>query len=93
MGLMIRSDAEITDATAPVIKVYDRILTGGSLVLFDTANPTGDWAEGVPADGGYIDNLARDFIGALITASNEDAYRGPVSKSANLFTTKARFER
>lgn len=93
MGLMIRSDAETTDTTAPVIKVYDRILTDGSLVLFDTANPMGDWTAGVPADGGYIDNLARDFIGALITASNEDAYRGPVSKSANLFTTKARFER
>lgn len=93
MGLMIRSNVEITDQNAPVIKVYDKILKKGSLVLFDVANQMGNWNSGVPSDGAYITNLARDFIGALITASNENSYNGIISKSANLFTTKARFER
>ncbi|UIW10306.1 hypothetical protein [Flyfo siphovirus Tbat2_3] len=93
MGLMIRSNVKITDVNAPMIKVYDKILTRGSLALFDTANPMGGWGSGVPADGASIENLALDFIKPLISVSSEAAYHGIISHGAGLTTAKARFER
>jgi hypothetical protein len=72
MGKLIRlKGVSLTDSTAPRIKQFDEIESSGSLMLFDGAHSSGQFA-GLPVVGQFVPNalkdIAKDMTGGLDNA-------------------------